>query len=176
MCRNSVDDQPEAIFALLQGGVEILQAASSVVEDLAEVSEFIFTGYRNLMLKVAPCQCLGPFHQSRQWLSDAAGNGQAKGSGDQQREDRGQRHNPKNETSHAPNVPHGFSLLFAGLVLDFLDERRGQVFQRPYLVRKAQTHSPPVAGCCECGDSLKLRWQRALNDAKGRQDGRISPE
>ena len=35
-------------------------------------------------------------------------------------------------------------------------------------------HSPPVAGGGQCGDGLKLRWQRALNDVKGRQDGRIA--
>ena len=52
----------------------------------------------------------------------------------------------------APNVPHGLGLLFAGLVVDFLDERRGQGFQWPYLVLQAQVHSPPIAGCCECGD------------------------
>ena len=37
-------------------------------------------------------------------------------------------------------------------------------------------YSPPVAGCSECGDGVKLRGQRVLNDVKGRQDGRILRE
>ena len=71
---------------------------------------------------------------------------------------------------------HDLRLLFAGLVGNLLDERRGQRFERPYLVRQAQVHSPPVAGGGQCGDALELRWQRALNDVKSRQDGRISLE
>jgi hypothetical protein len=67
-------------------------------------------------------------------------------------------------------------LLFADLVVDVLDERRGQGFQWRYLVRQAQAHRPPVAGGGQCGDGLKLRWQRALNRMEGRQDSGISLE
>jgi hypothetical protein len=67
-------------------------------------------------------------------------------------------------------------LLFADLVVDFLDERRGQGFQWPYLVRQAQVHCPPVAGGGQCGDGFNLRRQRPLNGLKGRQDRGISLE
>src|ERR1700694_4934598 len=173
--RNGIDDKAEAIFATLQSRVELAQALGGVVEDLPEVSQFIFPSDRYSVLKLAPRQCLGAFHQSRQWLGDAAGNGQAEGSGDQQREDCGQRHNHKNKTLRSPNVQHGLGLLFAGLVVDFLDELRGQRFQWPYLVCQAQVHRPPVARCSERSDGLKLRGQRALDNLKGGQDGRIAP-
>src|SRR5580692_11456237 len=53
--RNSVDDEPEAIFTLLQGRVEILQASDGVVEYPPKVGEFVFSRNRDFMLKVAPC-------------------------------------------------------------------------------------------------------------------------
>src|SRR5438477_18773 len=86
----------QAIFAALQSRVEIVQAPGCVVEYLPEVSEFVSPGNRHLMLKLAPRQCLGAFHQSRQWLRDAAGYGKAEGSGNQQCQNGGQRYNPKN--------------------------------------------------------------------------------
>ena len=51
MRRNSVDDEPEAIFALLQGRVEILQASGGIVEHPPEVGKFIIPCYGYLMLK-----------------------------------------------------------------------------------------------------------------------------
>jgi hypothetical protein len=60
MRRNSVDDEPEAIFALLQGRVEILQASGGVVEYPPKVREFVFSGNRDFMLKVARANALEP--------------------------------------------------------------------------------------------------------------------
>ena len=57
---------------------------------------------------------------------------------------------------HAPNVHHAFGLLLGCLMVDFLDEHRGQGFQRPYLIRQAQVYGPPVARRRQRGDSVKF--------------------
>ena len=77
---------------------------------------------------------------------------------------------------HAPHVQRDLRLLVTGLDRDFLDERRGQGFEWPYLIRQAQVHSPPVTKRRQRGDAFELRMERALNDVQGRQDGRVSLE
>jgi len=57
---NCVDDTPEPIFAALQSRVEIAQAPGAIIEDLPEVSEFIFPAERHLMLKFARANALEP--------------------------------------------------------------------------------------------------------------------
>src|SRR5208282_516402 len=104
---------PEFFLPDSQAIVEISQFPGRVVEDPAEMREFVLADYTNLMLKFPSCQRPGSLNQPPQGCRDAPGDGHTKPCGDQQREKCRDRYGEKHSTLRTLDIQSGLRPLFS---------------------------------------------------------------